>query len=90
VQQVERGSGMSAQAATKGTEDLKSTLVLDLCQGILETPCFDAACPPSYEQLRVAFEELHDVATTLARHLVVSLSDGLTVSESPTEGRAAA
>ena len=75
---------------TKGTEDLKITLVLDLCQGILETPCFDAACPPSYEQLRVAFEELHDVATTLARHLVVSLSDGLTVSESPTEGRAAA
>lgn len=67
---------------TKGTEDLKSTLVLDLCQGILETPCFDAAVPPEYETLRTAFEELHDVASTLARHLVVSLSDGLQVSES--------
>lgn len=67
---------------TKGTEDLKSTLVLDLCQGILETPYFDAACPPSYEQLRVAFEDLHDVATTLAKHLIVSLSHGLMVSQS--------
>jgi len=49
--------------------DLKSTLVLDLCQGILETPYFDAAVPPDYESLRAAFEDMHDVATTLAKHL---------------------
>jgi hypothetical protein len=53
----------------QGTEDLKSTLVQDLCQGILETPYFDAAVPPDYESLRAAFEDLHDVATTLAKHL---------------------
>jgi hypothetical protein len=60
---------LTRKRETRGTEDLKSTLVQDLCQGILETPHFDAAVPPDYESLRAAFEDLHDVATTLAKHV---------------------
>lgn len=52
--------------------DLKSTLVLDLCQGILESPdprdtsMMDA----DRDEVMMAFIELHDLATTLAKDLI--------------------
>jgi hypothetical protein len=64
--------------------DLKSTLVLDLCQGIIEMPALDREVPIPRRWLESAYEELHDLATTLAEHLIKSaeaLSSGTSTKE---------
>lgn len=65
--------------------DLKSTLVLDLCQGIIEMPELDREMPLPRRVLESAYEELHDLATTLAEHLIKS-AEALSAGTSTKEG----
>jgi hypothetical protein len=57
---------------TNDNTDLKSTLVLDLCQGILESPDPNHAdmMGADRDEVMMAFIELHDLATTLAKALI--------------------
>lgn len=52
--------------------DLKSTLVRDLCQGILESPDPNHAdmMGAVSNEVMIAFCELYDLASTLAKHLI--------------------
>jgi hypothetical protein len=65
--------------------DLKSTLVLDLCEGIIEMPALDREVLLSRRGLESAYEELHDLATTLAEHLIKS-AEALSAGTSTKEG----
>lgn len=50
--------------------NLKDTLTLDLCQGILEMPSHDGMIDLDYHTVIVAYEELHDLATNLANAVI--------------------